>query len=198
MATKKRCPACGSTNVEVETPNEYRYKHSGISGLKLFGNGVTITHCGECDDIITQIHDEQQLLQAIGLFLLLTPPGMKGEHLRYLRTLYGMTQAEMAQVMKGPRRETIADWESKGRIFTDPRDEVFPRLILINLFKEKVVDSEYCFLSSEHLTVYRDYVCSFVGIIASTMHHSQKSKPLKLKHHPGKNAWSSDQRGIPA
>jgi len=192
MAAKSNCPSCGSGKVKVEKPKEYTYKHCGISGIKLVGNGVTITHCDECKNTTTSIWNEQQLSQVLGLFLLLSPPGMRGEHLRYLRNLYGMTQAELAHELNRERRETIADWEGKDRIFNSPAGEIVPRIILLNLFKDKVIDSDYCFLEELHKKVYDKFVCSFVPRVGEEIHRRpQKNVPLKIRRRAADNVWSS-------
>ena len=60
---KKLCPVCGSANVEFSFPPEYEYD--------------------DCGTRTTQVAHEQQLLQLIGLTILLGNEDLRGEDLRY-------------------------------------------------------------------------------------------------------------------
>lgn len=163
MAVNRRCPVCGSGKIKVESPSEYHYDHCGLSNVTLVGRGaVRIVHCRECGHVTTTVRDEQQLLQSLGLILLQQPPGMTGEELRYLRRLFGMTQAEMADALELPRRATVADWERKERIFANSRDEITPRVFLIELFRRKVIESDHCFLLPPHVAQFESFAQSFV------------------------------------
>lgn len=197
MAAKKRCPMCGSGGVHVDSPSEYRYEHSGLANVILKGQGIVrIFHCKECENVTTVIRDERQLLQVIGLVLLQRPPGMTGEELRYLRNLFEMTQAELAKALGLPRRPTVAEWERKhGAIFSTPREEITPRLVLLHLFKERVTDSDHCALLPPHIEMYEKVVSSFVEHVAGTvLREGKKRSPrsginVRLR---GRSKWSSD------
>jgi len=129
----------------------------------LQGPGVVrITHCEKCGNVTTQIRGEQQLLQVMGLGLLLRPPGMRGEELRFLRTLYGMTQAALATALGLPRRETVAEWEARDRIFANVREEIAARLPLLHLFRSRILESDHCVLLDSHVQAYEKFVESFV------------------------------------
>ena len=78
------------------------YEHAGLSRVVLVGRGVEVVDCPACGLRVERVADEQQLLQVLGLALLIKDPGMTGEELRYLRTLYGMTQAELEQFVALP------------------------------------------------------------------------------------------------
>lgn len=195
MATKKRCPVCGSVKARVESPSEYKYEHSGLSNVILIGRGIVrIASCDNCEHVTTVVRDEQQLLQAIGLGLLQRPPGMTGEELRYLRTLFDMTQADLASALGLPRRETVAEWEAKERVFAAPRDEITPRLILLNLFRTQIIESDHCFLLPPHIKEYEEFVESFVEYVGRVLSEHKKQKPhagfsVRLKE---RKRWSPD------
>ena len=195
MATKKRCSICGSGEVRVESPSQYKYEHSGLSNVILLGQGIVkITHCDNCENTTTVVRDEQQLLQVIGLGLLLRSPGMSGEELRYLRALFNLTQAELAEALDLPRRETIADWEAKDRVFALPRDEITPRLMLLHLFRTQVIESNHCFLLPPHVKIYDDFVKSFVDNVWKMLkgHEKRSTKGFNLRLQPRKKQWSSE------
>lgn len=161
MARHKTCPVCGSRNVEVEYPREFAYENVGLDGLVLRGRGVEITACGECGNDTTLVHDEQQLLQVVGLILLLGPLGLKGGELRYLRALFGISQATLASEIGLSRRETVAEWESRSRIFSHRHEEIGLRVLLVELFRRHIVESEYCFLAPEQLAAFTTFVAGF-------------------------------------
>jgi transcriptional regulator with XRE-family HTH domain len=140
----------------------------------------------------THVNDEQQLLQVLGLILLLGPPGMSGEELRYLRTLYGMTQTALAKALGLPRRETIAEWEAKGRIFANPAAEIAPRLVLLNLLKIHVFESDHCFLADIHRQGYDTFAQSVVDRIQDMLIKKKSSRRLSLRRQSKTREWSAD------
>lgn len=195
MAAKKRCPVCGSGDVRVESPSTYEYENSGLSNVVLMGQGIVrITHCESCKNVTTVVRAEQQLLQVIGLGLLQRPPGITGEELRYLRGLFEMTQTDLAKSLGLPRRETVAEWEKKKRVFSTPRDEITPRLILLGLFKQRVIESDHCALLPQHVEVYDEFVKSFVEYAGKVLREDKKRPPssgfnVRLRQ---RKRWSSD------
>lgn len=195
MTSRKRCPICGSTDVHVDSPSEYAYEHSGLPNVILQGPGIVrITTCENCDHVTTVVRDEQQLLQVLGMMLVLRPSGMTGQELRYLRGLYEMTQAELASALGVPRRETIAEWERKGRIFAVARDEITPRLGLLHLFRERVLESDHCALLEPHVEAYEEFAASFVEYAGAVLGgHERPSGPagfnVRLKQ---RKRWSAD------
>ncbi len=192
MTSEKRCPVCRSTAVRVELPSEYAYDHCGLSHVILTGKGVKITHCANCGHETTLVEDEQQLLQVLGLGLLLGPPGMRGEELRYLRTLYGMTQLDLARALGQSRRETVADWEARDRIFRRPSEETTLRMALINLFRDSVIASEYCFLADEHRRLYSSLVTTFVDRIQEMLAAQPNVGSFRVRRRPRKRLWSAE------
>jgi DNA-binding transcriptional regulator YiaG len=161
MARRKTCPVCGSRNVVVEYPGEFAYEHVGLEGLVLRGRGVEVSSCGECGQETTLVHNEQQLLQALGVILLLGPLDMKGEELRYLRSIFGISQATLASEIGLTRRETVAEWESRSRIFSHLHEEIGLRVLLIGLFRRYVIESDHCFLAPEQMVAFARSVAAF-------------------------------------
>ncbi len=192
MAAKPRCQVCGSADVTVDTPSEYPYAHCGLSHVILCGDGVTITRCDTCDNSVTVIWKEQQLLQFLGLMLVKSPPGMTGEELRYLRKLFGMTQAEMAEAVSVSRRETIADWEKKDRIFQQVYPEITLRLFLLGLFRKRVIDGEFCFLEPGQVRGYEGFADSFIKYISDLTRAKRTAGKLSVRHRPRQRAWQED------
>lgn len=193
---KQHCPLCGSSNVTTETPSEYQYKESGLSYLWIRGKGgVTIVSCLDCNNTTTLVQREQQLLQVIGLGLLERPPGMTGEELRYLRTLFNMTQSEFAKATRQRRHATISDWERSKRVTQRIEFEIFLRLILLDLFREHVIESDRCFLEKPHLKRYRKLVDSFVEHGMKMLGPKSKRRRVQIRHRPKKKEWEPELVG---
>jgi transcriptional regulator with XRE-family HTH domain len=165
MPSNRKCLICSSRSALTERPANYRYEHIGLSNVFLVGKEVAITSCQKCGHVTTGINNELQLLDVLGLNIVLSAPGLKGEELRYLRTMFDLTQADLAKAMGLPRRETIAEWEAKDRIFAAPSAEVAPRLVLLGLFKTHVFESEFCQLTTNHRRLYDEFTHSIVDRI---------------------------------
>ncbi len=165
MPPKNKCPVCGSTNVRFEYPADYHYGHCGLTDIHLVGGGVVLTACAACHESTTMIVREAQLLQVIGLTLVLGAPGLTGEQLRYLRQILEMTQDELARAIGKGRRETIAEWEARGLapLFRTPYEELGLRAILMSLFESRVIESEYCCLTPKHLAEFQSAAAGFVA-----------------------------------
>lgn len=188
---KKLCPVCGSANVEFTFPPEYEYDACGVSGVFLVGNGVRRSNCSDCGNQATQVAHEQQLLQLIGLAILLGNEDLRGEDLRYLRTLFGMTQKELAeQLVSGGRRETVAEWEKKSKVFDTKFDEMARRIVLLHLFRTAVLDSEHCLLDDNHRGRVLEYSSRLVDDILDLVKPMRKPKQgVFLRHRPRLQEW---------
>lgn len=192
MPARKRCPLCGSMDVLVERPSEYRYTHCGLSDVVLAGRGVQVVTCGHCSITSTRVEDEPQLLQVIGAALLMNPLGMRGEELRYLRTMFGMTQNEMARALGTDRRETIAEWERMDRIWTKPSLEIGPRALLLNMYFTNVVDSEQCVMSDGQKEALGAFQRDFVQHVNELLARKRASR-VSITHRSRKNEWEVDR-----
>lgn len=169
MAPKNRCPACGASQVRVTYPPDCLYEHSGLTGVRLIGKGVAQTACASCGEVTTTVLQEAQLQQVLGMAIVLGGAGITGEQLRYLRRLFDMTQDDLARAIGKGRRETVAEWESRerARLFRVPYDELSLRVVLMSLFRERVVQSEFCCLSSRHKSDFGHAAAAFVEQAAS-------------------------------
>lgn len=195
MSAPSRCPVCSSVRVTVECPREYRYDNAGLAGVTLVGDGVAVTRCRECDSTTTVVRDEQQLLQVLGLMIVVGPPGLRGEELRYVRVLCGLTQAALAAALKTPRRETIAEWEGRERVFRGAGEEVFPRLVLLKLYHERVIRSDHCFLGKIHRDAFLSFSESFADRILELLERERPPLPLSVRHRPRARLWAPEVGG---
>ena len=193
MAARTRCPVCGCNNADARRPASWTYEHCGLTGVVLEGKGVVLTDCDDCGEQTTTIEDEVQLADVIGMSLLTGGPGMTGEELRYLRTLYEMTQEEFAAAIGRGRRETIADWEARGteRVFKAPFDELNLRAVLMAMYSSKVIASEYCRLSPRHIKEFETAARTFIGRVGELVTGCGGRGPLILRRSAESGDWSS-------
>lgn len=191
MASKKRCPNCNSDRIRLEQPPRYEFDWCGLSGVVLEGDGVAILHCDACHETLTTIRNLPQLLQVIGLTLVLSGPGLTGQELTYLRSLFEMPQGALARATGRGRRETIADWEGRGpeRIFRSAFDEIGLRVILMSLYRSRVVQSQWCCLPARDRARFEAAATSFISrvdeLLASTAGHG----PLEIKRASSTGEW---------
>jgi transcriptional regulator with XRE-family HTH domain len=127
----------------------------------------------------------------IGLAILLDPEDLRGEDLRYLRTLFGMTQKELAEkLVSGGRRETVAEWEKKKKAFDNKFDELARRIVLLHLFRSEVLNSSDCFLDENHRERIQKYSSRLVDDILDLMKPIPKAKKaVFLRHRPKLKEW---------
>ncbi len=192
MPTKQKCPICRSPEAVTERPANYRYEHIGLSNVILVGREVAITSCRKCGHVTTGINNELQLLDVLGLNIVLSAPGLKGEELRYLRTMFDLTQADLAKAMGLPRRETIAEWEAKSRIFASPAAEVAPRLVLLGLFKTHIFESEFCQLTTNHRRLYDNFTHSIVDRIDDLLQTSETRPHYSARRVSKNKEWIAE------
>lgn len=191
MAVRKRCPVCGSADVRVESPSRYEYGYCGLSGVVLEGDAVALTECDKCGESTSTIHNEVQLLQVIGLTVVLAGPGLTGEELAYLRSLFEFSQEDLSRAIGRSRRETIADWEAHGteRIFRAPFDELNLRVVLMALFRSKVIESKWCCLSAQHLEQFSKATATIIARVDELLTASPGHGPLNVRRTASTGEW---------
>ncbi len=191
MPSIKKCPVCNSVNVKFEYPKQYLYENSGLTHVVLIG-GVEHSDCSDCQNKTTFVQGEQQLLQLLGLMIVIGPPGISGEELRFLRSLMGISQSLLAKRMKISRRETISEWEKRIIVFKSPADEILLKLVLLSLFKERVFKSSHCFLDEVHLGMLDKFMNEFAQKVESMLSAPVSSRKLKVKRRPRLKTWESN------
>lgn len=189
MAAREKCPVCCSADIRVQTPSPYHYEHAGLSNVVLVG-GVTVTECASCGSVVTRVEKEPQLLEVLGLMVLGRPGALKGEELRYLRALFGMTQAEMASALGISRRATIAGYEAQARVFKGKMDEIGLRVLLIGLFRKQIIEAEFSSLSDLHRKQFRSLENSFTAKAHALVDEKRKHFSVKMQS-PAKG-WATE------
>jgi DNA-binding transcriptional regulator YiaG len=110
--------------LEDEMTNEYHYTTIGLDNVYL----VDLPQCvGDDGDTCTKIERINLLHKAIAAAILKRKGSMNGPELKFLRTLMGMTQAELAKVVNRDA-QTIGRWERKESD-NDPNAEALIRLV---------------------------------------------------------------------
>jgi DNA-binding transcriptional regulator YiaG len=104
--------------------NQYRYTSSGLDNVLLEGLAVCQDDEGETCVTIPNIN---QLHTVIAKSIITRRTGMSGKELKFLRSLMGMTQAELAKVVNRDA-QTIGRWE-RGEFDNDPNAEALIRLV---------------------------------------------------------------------
>lgn len=103
---------------------EYRYTASGLDNVILVGLAECQDDAGEMCVTIPYIN---QLHTVIARSIVTRKTGMSGKELKFLRTLMGMTQAELAKVVNRDA-QTIGRWE-RDEFENDPNAEALIRLV---------------------------------------------------------------------
>lgn len=133
------CPACNADQIKETHPRTYRYPGAGLPDVHLRG-GVTLISCKSCGVVSVHVEKEWQLLQVIGLSLLWAPRHLAGPELRFLRTLSGLTQQQLATRIRAPRRATIAEREAGKHLPMGFGDEILYRKVYLDAF-EKLIET---------------------------------------------------------
>ena len=138
------------------------------------------------------VFQEQQLIQVVGLSILTDGPGITGDQVRFLRTLFESTQKEFADAI-GKRRATIAEWEAKGgkRVFSKPFDEIGLRMFLMHEFTERVIKSDYCHLSEGQVKDFFGFASSFLQDLQKLLDEKKKPRKIAVSRPKRSRSWQT-------
>jgi transcriptional regulator with XRE-family HTH domain len=112
---------------------EYRYTECGLDNVVLVGLEECTDDLGENCVTIPRIN---KLHEAIAMSVLTRRGGMTGAELKFLRTLMGMTQAELGKIVDRDA-QTIGRWE-RGEFENDPNAETIIRLVAAERLRLKL------------------------------------------------------------
>jgi transcriptional regulator with XRE-family HTH domain len=102
---------------------DYRYEECGLDNVIIHGMEIVIDDAG---DEVYRIRNILGLHKVIAHCLITRSHGMLPEELRFLRTEMGLTQSELAQVVKKDH-QTIGRWE-RGEKQIDQNAELVIRM----------------------------------------------------------------------
>lgn len=189
------CPNCGQLTAAAREVSGYQCKESGLDNVWLFG-GVTKTQCTNCAKTSIRITKEPQLLQVIALHLLMRPSPRTGPELRFLRRACGASQAELAGLLRSPRRETIAEREAKASTGLNFAEEVGLRWILVQAFHDYVTKPGNSALEERDLETLWSFAVFYREFAAKTTVARQRTEKIsaRVRH----NAWTVDTKRIRA
>ncbi|MDB5734454.1 MAG: transcriptional regulator [Alphaproteobacteria bacterium] len=103
---------------------EYEYKASGLDNVKLLGIQIVLDADGDACVVIKNVNE---LHKAIAEAIVNCRRGVSGKELRFLRTLMGKTQAELAGDVNKDT-QSVGRWE-RGEYPIDANAEAFIRLM---------------------------------------------------------------------
>jgi transcriptional regulator with XRE-family HTH domain len=103
---------------------EFHYTASGLDNVILVGLPECVADDGDTCVTIPRVN---MLHKAIATGIVTRNGGMSGQEMKFLRTLMGMTQAELAKAVNRDA-QTIGRWE-RGEFENDPNAEALVRLI---------------------------------------------------------------------
>ena len=189
------CPNCGRPTASAREVSGYQYKESGLDNVWLFG-GVTKTQCTNCAKTSIRITKEPQLLQVIALDLLMRPGPRTGLELRFLRRACGLSQAELAALLKSPRRETIAEREAKEFTGLNFAEEVGLRWVLVQAFHDYVTKPGHSALEGRDLEKLWSFAVFFREFVAKTTMERQRAERITARVR--QNAWTVDTKKFQA
>jgi hypothetical protein len=182
------CPRCGRATAKGKPVTRYEYRESGLEGLYLHG-GVTKVTC-PCDpDPYFRIEKEGQLLQVIALALLMKPAPLNGSEQRFLRSACRLTQARLADLLKGPRRETIAERERSSKPLS-PAEDFWLRVVLVQEFHALLLEPGQSQLSPKHVEDLIDFQKSLAPF-ARAIEDKLRKKSMTLSLVQGE-LWSME------
>jgi DNA-binding transcriptional regulator YiaG len=103
---------------------DYRYTECGLDNVMISGMNILVDDAGDevyCIKNVTGLH------KVIAHAIIARPHGITPDELRFLRTEMGLTQAELAQIVKKDG-QTIGRWE-RGEKPIDENAEVVIRMV---------------------------------------------------------------------
>jgi DNA-binding transcriptional regulator YiaG len=119
---------------------DYHYTACGLDTVWL--KGVTI-HIDEDGDEVVTIPSVNVLHRTIARDIIRSESGLKPKELRFLRTLMGLTQAQLAELLKKDV-QSLGRWE-RGEHPIDPTAEVLVRVMTEQFLGSKEPTDIACF-----------------------------------------------------
>lgn len=112
---------------------EYRYTESGLDNVVLVDLPECVDDAGEVCVTIPRIN---LLHKAIAAGIVTRNGAMDGPELKFLRTMLGMTQAELAKIVNRDA-QSVGRWE-RGEVESDPNAEAIVRLVAAERLQLKI------------------------------------------------------------
>lgn len=189
------CPNCGQVTASARKLARYHYKQSGLDNVWLLG-GVTESRCDNCKETSIRVTREPQLLQVIALDLLMRPSPRTGPELRFLRRACGLSQAEMATLLKSTRRETIAEREGRQATGIGFAEEIGLRWVLVQAFHDHITKPGNSSLEGRDLERLWNFATLFREVAARAS--TDRSRGEKITARVRQNAWTVETKATRA
>jgi DNA-binding transcriptional regulator YiaG len=184
------CPGCGSGNASARELPRYHYTESGLDNIWLAG-GATETRCPTCGEAFVRIWKESQLLQLVARDLLMEARHHTGAELRFVRKACGMSQEQLAALLKC-RRATVADREARVNPGLSLPEEVGLRLLLLNAFQQHLAAPGNNALETAQLRELWNFATLFHDFAAEVVNEQPKPEKRTAAVHAG--VWTLNKR----
>lgn len=120
MNAFKKCPACASSEIKVET-GEHHFLESGLDNVWLLNVEKLI--CSKCKEEIVSIPHSTRLMQRIAEEIITSPSALRGAEIRFVRKNLHLKVVEFARLL-GVDRVTVSRWENGHESPTKPADRL--------------------------------------------------------------------------
>jgi putative zinc finger/helix-turn-helix YgiT family protein len=107
------CSACGTGRLVTSVLPEHTEHLGGLTVI--LRHAVLLHRCPECGEEMTEIPDPRKLYAAVALARVMLPVQLAGRDIRFLRSVFDMTQPEFAEAVGLDSAETISRWENGAR-----------------------------------------------------------------------------------
>jgi DNA-binding transcriptional regulator YiaG len=114
----------------IGSPQSYKYTECGLSSVEILN--VTVYSCAACGTKVPEMPAIEQLHLIIAIELLTKDSLLSGEEIRFLRKMAGLTQVELAAILKiTPTRPS--KWEKGIEPIGDANDLVLRSFLLFGI-----------------------------------------------------------------
>lgn len=129
----EHCHSCGASLVTSVLP-----EHVEVFGSMrvIVRDSVLLHRCPECGDEMTEIPGSQQLYRAVALARVMLPVQMSAKDIRFLRSVFDMTQDAFAKEIGLDSAETISRWENGVRGVGGFTEKGLRHAVFAKLYKE--------------------------------------------------------------
>lgn len=155
-----KCPVCGGQDYR-QAEGLYHFTECGLDWVYL--EGVEHGFCPDCDDDVVELPAPEDLLALIAKWILEQKRPLHPKEIRFLRSLVGWSQDNLAVAM-GLQRLAITRWES-GKAQTALHRHILLKAVWLRKYLEQTVEDGCGILKTEDLRTLQDHITKIGEII---------------------------------